>query len=83
MIGDRPQVNGFQTHELTADWTYVRFHAGTRGRRGNYSEPELREWAERLRELEPDARRLRVLQQRLGGIRAAERRAAQELLATS
>jgi uncharacterized protein YecE (DUF72 family) len=49
-IGDRPQVNGFQTHELTADWTYVRFHAGTRGRRGNYSEPELREWAARLHE---------------------------------
>ena len=48
-IGDRPQVNAFQTHELTAGWTYVRFHAGTRGRRGNYSDAELREWAERLR----------------------------------
>jgi uncharacterized protein YecE (DUF72 family) len=48
-IGDRPQVNDFQTHELTADWTYVRFHAGTRGRRGNYSDSELREWAARLR----------------------------------
>jgi len=48
-IGDRPQVNAFQTHELTADWTFVRFHAGTRGRRGNYSDSELREWAERLR----------------------------------
>ena len=49
-IGDRPQVNAFQAHELTADWTYVRFHSGTRGRRGNYSESELRKWAERLRE---------------------------------
>jgi uncharacterized protein YecE (DUF72 family) len=49
-IGDRPQVNAFQTHELTADWTYVRFHGGTRGRRGNYSDGELREWATRLRE---------------------------------
>jgi uncharacterized protein YecE (DUF72 family) len=48
-IGDRPQVNAFQAHELTADWTYVRFHGGTRGRRGNYSESELREWAQRLR----------------------------------
>jgi uncharacterized protein YecE (DUF72 family) len=48
-IGDRPQVNAFQAHELTADWTYVRFHAGTRGRRGSYSDGELREWAERLR----------------------------------
>jgi uncharacterized protein YecE (DUF72 family) len=48
-IGDRPQVNAFQTHELTADWTYLRFHAGTCGRRGNYSDSELREWAKRLR----------------------------------
>jgi uncharacterized protein YecE (DUF72 family) len=47
-IGDRPQVNAFQAHELTADWTFVRFHGGTRGRRGNYSESELREWAARL-----------------------------------
>ncbi len=50
VIGDRPQVNRFQTHELTAGWTFVRFHSGTRGRRGNYSESELREWAARLRE---------------------------------
>ena len=49
VIGDRPQVNAFQTHELTGDWTYVRFHAGTRGRRGNYGESELRAWAGRLR----------------------------------
>jgi uncharacterized protein YecE (DUF72 family) len=49
-IGDRPQVNDFQSHELTADWTYVRFHAGTRGRRGNYSDSELREWAALLAE---------------------------------
>ena len=49
VIGDRPQVNWFQTNELTADWTFVRFHGGTRGRRGNYSAAELREWAERLR----------------------------------
>jgi uncharacterized protein YecE (DUF72 family) len=48
-IGDRPQVNTFQTYELTADWTFVRFHWGTRGRRGNYSESELQEWADRLR----------------------------------
>src|SRR4029079_17969996 len=49
-IGFRPQVNAFQTHELTATWTFVRFHAGTRGRRGNYSDAELREWAARLRD---------------------------------
>jgi uncharacterized protein YecE (DUF72 family) len=48
VIGDRPEVHAFQTHELTADWTFVRFHAGTRGRRGNYSETELRDWAARI-----------------------------------
>jgi uncharacterized protein YecE (DUF72 family) len=48
VIGDRPQVNAFQTHELTADFTFVRFHGGTRGANGNYSHAELDEWAERL-----------------------------------
>ena len=37
VIGDRPEVADFQTHEMTADWTFVRFHYGHRGRRGNYS----------------------------------------------
>jgi uncharacterized protein YecE (DUF72 family) len=49
VIGDRPEVHSFQTHDLTADWTFVRFHSGTRGRRGNYSDSELREWADRIR----------------------------------
>jgi uncharacterized protein YecE (DUF72 family) len=48
VIGDRPEVKEFQTHELTADWTYVRFHYGSRGRRGNYSERELEQWARRF-----------------------------------
>ena len=34
--------------ELTAPFTYVRFHHGVRGRNGNYSHRELDEWAERL-----------------------------------
>jgi uncharacterized protein YecE (DUF72 family) len=50
VIGDRPEVHAFQTQVLTADWTFVRFHYGSRGRRGNYSETELREWAERIRD---------------------------------
>jgi uncharacterized protein YecE (DUF72 family) len=49
VIADRPEIHAFQTHDLTTDWTFVRFHAGTRGRRGNYSETELREWAARIR----------------------------------
>ena len=48
MIGDRPEVHSFQSHELTTDFTFVRFHSGTRGRRGNYSETELEEWARRF-----------------------------------
>jgi uncharacterized protein YecE (DUF72 family) len=47
VIGDTP-TRPFQAHELTADWTFVRFHHGTRGRRSNYSERELEEWAHRL-----------------------------------
>jgi len=48
VIGDRPEVKEFQTFEFTTDWTYVRFHYGARGRRGNYSEAELEEWARRF-----------------------------------
>jgi len=48
VIADRPEVHAFQAHELTADFTFVRFHSGTRGRNGNYSHSELDEWAERL-----------------------------------
>jgi uncharacterized protein YecE (DUF72 family) len=48
VIGDHPD-RPFQTHELTAGWTYARFHHGRRGRRGNYSERELDGWARRLR----------------------------------
>ena len=47
VVGDTPS-RPFQTHEFTADWTYVRFHSGTRGRNGNYSHAELDEWAARL-----------------------------------
>jgi uncharacterized protein YecE (DUF72 family) len=47
VIGDNPK-RPFQTHELTADWTFVRFHYGRRGRNGNYSERELEEWRRRV-----------------------------------
>jgi uncharacterized protein YecE (DUF72 family) len=50
VYGDHPQ-RPWQPLELTTDWTFVRFHYGTRGRRGNYSETELAAWAERLREV--------------------------------
>ncbi len=47
VIGDHPE-RPFQTLDLTADWTFVRFHYGKRGRGGNYSDRELDEWAGRI-----------------------------------
>jgi uncharacterized protein YecE (DUF72 family) len=50
VIADRPEIRSFQTRTLTTDFAFVRFHHGTRGRRGNYSEAELAEWARTIRE---------------------------------
>jgi uncharacterized protein YecE (DUF72 family) len=47
VIGDHPKWP-FQARELTTDWTLVRLHHGRRGRRGNYSETEIEEWARRI-----------------------------------
>jgi len=47
VVGDTP-TRPFQTHELTAGWTYVRFHHGSRGRDGNYSDAELTSWGRRI-----------------------------------
>ena len=49
VIGDHPQ-RPFQSHEMTAGWTLVRFHYGHSGRRGNYSRRELETWARRIRQ---------------------------------
>jgi uncharacterized protein YecE (DUF72 family) len=54
VFGDHPE-RPWQPLELTTDWTLIRFHYGSRGRRGNYSETELRGWASRLREVRADA----------------------------
>jgi uncharacterized protein YecE (DUF72 family) len=35
-------------HVLTNDWTYIRFHHGSRGRHGNYSQSEIDTWARRI-----------------------------------
>jgi uncharacterized protein YecE (DUF72 family) len=47
VIGHHPK-RPFQALELTADWTFLRFHHGARGRNGNYSERELEEWARHI-----------------------------------
>jgi uncharacterized protein YecE (DUF72 family) len=46
-IGDHPE-RPWQPWATTTDWSFVRFHFGKRGRRGNYSETELRELAPRV-----------------------------------
>ena len=53
-IGDDPRRDPVP-HVLTTDWTFLRFHYGHRGRRGNYSETELREWAARIRDFASEA----------------------------
>jgi uncharacterized protein YecE (DUF72 family) len=47
VVPDSPKYP-FRTLELTADWTFIRFHHGSRGRNGKYSERELEEWARRI-----------------------------------
>jgi uncharacterized protein YecE (DUF72 family) len=47
VIGDHPERR-FQSHEITAGWSFIRFHYGARGRNGNYSRRELEEWKRRI-----------------------------------
>jgi uncharacterized protein YecE (DUF72 family) len=47
VIGDHPE-RPFQSHEITAGWTFIRFHYGRRGRDGNYSRSELETWKRRI-----------------------------------
>jgi uncharacterized protein YecE (DUF72 family) len=49
-IGDHPE-RPWQPWVRTAGWSFVRFHYGHRGRRGNYSDRELDELAPRLKRL--------------------------------
>jgi uncharacterized protein YecE (DUF72 family) len=46
-IGDHPE-RPFQRYDATANWCFIRFHYGHRGRDGNYSNTELDEWAQRF-----------------------------------
>jgi uncharacterized protein YecE (DUF72 family) len=59
VVGDHPD-RPYVPLEVTSDRSFVRFHFGARGRRGNYSETELREWAPRLRELADRTREVLV-----------------------
>jgi uncharacterized protein YecE (DUF72 family) len=48
VIGDESSRWVSAPRVRTADWTYIRFHHGSRGRHGNYSESEIDTWARRL-----------------------------------
>ena len=43
--------HAFPDDVVTADFTFLRFHYGARGRRGNYSATELDHWAARVADL--------------------------------
>ena len=48
VIADRPEIRAFQSHELTADFTFLRFHHG--GGDGNYTHRQLSPWVTRIGE---------------------------------
>jgi uncharacterized protein YecE (DUF72 family) len=48
VIGDESSRWVKTPHVRTADWTYIRFHHGSRGRHGNYSAAEIETWARRI-----------------------------------
>lgn len=54
-IGDRPEVATWQPWTTTADVALLRLHFGHRGRRGNYSDAELRDLVPRIEALAADA----------------------------
>jgi uncharacterized protein YecE (DUF72 family) len=78
-FGDHPE-RPWQPLELTADWTFVRFHYGRRGRRGNYSETELREWAQRLSDVRAQAELYAYFNNDWEGFAVANARRLRELL---
>ena len=48
VVGDESSRWVSTPHVRTADWTYIRFHHGSRGRHGNYSASEIERWAGRI-----------------------------------
>ena len=54
VVGDRPGALETRDLEPTADFVYVRFHYGSAGRGGNYSQRELTDWADSIRNWSAD-----------------------------
>jgi uncharacterized protein YecE (DUF72 family) len=79
VIGDHPE-RPWQSHELTADFSFVRLHYGHRGRRGNYSATELDEWAGELERLARSAEVFAYLNNDWEGFAVRNARGLQERL---
>jgi len=79
VIGDHPE-RPWQSHELTADFSFVRLHYGHRGRRGNYSATELDEWAGELERLARHAEVFAYLNNDWEGFAVRNARGLQERL---
>jgi uncharacterized protein YecE (DUF72 family) len=47
VVGDDPG-RPFTERRVVGDWTYIRFHRGSRGRAGSYSDSELATWRRRI-----------------------------------
>jgi uncharacterized protein YecE (DUF72 family) len=80
VIGHHPQRPWVPLHAVTASPAFVRLHFGARGRRGNYSDRELREWAVRLRALAEQADVLVYLNNDWEGFAVRNARALKRLL---
>ena len=74
-IGDHPK-RPFQTYEADRRLAVRALPLRSRGRGGNYSESEIDTWARRIAQWRRRRGRIRLLQQRLAGVRAGERQAA-------
>jgi uncharacterized protein YecE (DUF72 family) len=54
VIADRPEIQSFQSLELTAGFTYLRFHSGSHTNEGRYSSTQLAKWAKQIRSWSSD-----------------------------
>jgi uncharacterized protein YecE (DUF72 family) len=79
VIGDHPE-RPWQPLTVTAAFSLVRLHFGARGRRGNYSDTELAEWADRIAGLAEQAEVLVYLNNDWEGFAVRNARRLQRLL---
>jgi len=79
VVGDHPE-RPWQPLTVTGPVSFVRLHFGARGRRGNYSDAELGEWAGRIARLAEEADVLVYLNNDWEGFAVRNARCLQRLL---